>query len=84
MRAELMRKCKRMHYRRFTNEQIALVLNVTVPDVELALCDQRKQERPVCEIGPDALIDGERLEDRVRRLKGEIRSGRLVIPRADR
>ena len=55
--------------------EIARLLGLTELQVRGVL------DRKELAVGPDDLIDGERLEDRVKRLKAEIRAGVTVVER---
>lgn len=81
MRSELIRQCKRLKYRNYRPEQIALVMGLTIAEVEFALGDHRTNEQAEKKGSPDEIVDGERMAERIERMKRGIRSGEIVVER---
>lgn len=85
MRSQVMKECKRLTAKSYRADQIALTLGITEEQVQYALSDQRKANGGQEKKGsPDDIVDGERIEDRIKDMTARIRAGVLVIPRADR
>lgn len=79
MRKSQIVRARKLHAKGYSVEQVALAMAVPVAKVEAALVDGRKTSNASMATGPDTIIDGERLEDRVKRLKAKISADYYIV-----
>lgn len=81
MRSTQIKEVRRLSGKGYRNEQIALVLGLTVDQVKFALASKFSNGNKEHKGSPDEIVDGETMQQRIERMKAGIRSGEIVVTR---